>query len=234
MPRADTVALLAENLRCSVDWLLGLSSEQRSTAEILDASLQFSPEERSSAKRQLVEWHRDAVGYKIRYVPANLPDLVKTESVNRYQYGEDADSQHADQAVAATQGRLDYIKHPDSDMEICMPFQTLEALSQGVGIWGGLTATERATQLEQMANIVAELYPGLRVTLFDGLEHFSSPYTIFGLKRAAIYLGQMYFVFSTTSHIRVLTHHFDQLVRNASVQANETENYVRKLVESVT
>jgi hypothetical protein len=77
------------------------------------------------------------------------------------------------------------------------------------------------------------LYPSLRIYLFDALTHYSVPLTVFGPLRAAIYLGQMYFVFNTTEHIRVLTKHFDQLIRGAVVPAEQVPDYLRKLRKEV-
>ncbi len=48
------------------------------------------------------------------------------------------------------------------------------------------------------------------------------PYTVFGPMRAAIYVGDMYFVFTSTEHIRELTRHFDNLIRSARCQPNDS------------
>ena len=63
--------------------------------------------------------------------------------------------------------------------------------------------------------------------------HYSVPYTVFGPMRAAVYVGQMYFVFNTKEHIRVLTRHFDDLVRAAVVQANDTPKMLAALRDEV-
>jgi len=55
------------------------------------------------------------------------------------------------------------------------------------------------------------------------------PFTVFGPFRAAIYIGQMYFVFNTTEHIRVLGRHFGSLVRTAVVQATNSAAYLATL-----
>jgi hypothetical protein len=65
--------------------------------------------------------------------------------------------------------------------------------------------------------------------LYDGLAMHSAPLTIFGPQRAALYIGQMYFVFNTTEHIRVLTRHFDDLIRGAIIQPNEISAFVAGL-----
>ena len=43
LPRVDTLMAIASKLQISVDWLLGLTSEARSGAEILSQSLQLTP-----------------------------------------------------------------------------------------------------------------------------------------------------------------------------------------------
>jgi hypothetical protein len=110
-----------------------------------------------------------------------------------------------------------------------MPRQSLEAFGRGEGRWSGLTASARGEQLSRMATLCEELYPTLRVHLFDVLTHYSVPYTVFGPLRVAVYLGQMYFVFTTTPHIRTLTRHFDGLVRAATVEARDAAGFLRDL-----
>ncbi len=228
LPRADTVAAIASVLKVSLDWLLGLSHEAKLGADVLQESLQFTPSAQTPVDENLARWHVEAAGYRIRYVPTTLPDLVKTEDVMRFEY-RDYVAKTADQAIVASHGQLAYTRLPDTDMEICMPRQTLEAFARGEERWQGLAPGVRAAQLDEMAEIVEELYPSLRINLFDAMTHYSTPYTIFGPVRAAVYVGQMYFVFTTTPHIRVLMRHFDGLVRAATVQATETATFLRGL-----
>ena len=232
LPRADTVAAIASTLRVSLDWLLGLSHEKQPGADVLEESLQFTPSASTPVDVNLGRWHDEAVGYKIRHVPATLPDLVKTEDVLRYEF-RDYVAKTVDQAIAASHGRLAYTRHPETDMEICMPRQGLEAFARGGGSWAGLDAAARAGQLQQMARLCDELYPSLRIYLFDSLTHYSAPYTIFGPRRVAVYVGQMYLVFTTTPHIRVLTRHFDELIRAAVVQAADAAAFLAKLKDQV-
>lgn len=230
LPRAETVAAIALALRVSLDWLLGLSHEDKLGADVLQESLQFTPSARAPVDENLARWHDEAVGYKIRYVPATLPDLMKTEEVLRYEF-EDYVAKTVDQAIAASHGRLAYTRHPETDMEICMSRQELEGFGRGEGRWAGLPAEARVAQLERMARLCDELYPSLRLHLFNTLTRYSVPYTIFGPLRVAIYVGQMYFVFTTTPHIRTLTRHFDELVRAAAIEARDTGTFLRRLSE---
>lgn len=139
----------------------------------------------------------------------------------------------SDLAIAESHGKLAYTRLPETDMEVCMSVQAIEGFCRGEGLWKGLSVTARAEQLRRMVDLTDELYPSLRLFLFDGLTHYSVPLTIFGPIRAAIYLGQMYFVFNTTEHIRVLTRHFDTLIRAATVQSTEATGFLRRLVEEV-
>ena len=84
-----------------------------------------------------------------------------------------------------------------------------------------------------MIALMDELYPTLRMFFFDGRTYFSVPYTVFGPQRAAVYVGQMFFAFNTTEHIRVLSRHFDALVRAATVPAHVAADFLRGLREEL-
>jgi len=71
------------------------------------------------------------------------------------------------------------------------------------------------------------------VAFCHGRERFSAPYTVFGPKRAVIYAGEIYLVFTATELIREFTSHFDNLIRNAKVQPNECAGFVRALISEV-
>ena len=230
LPRADTVAAIASTLQVSLDWLLGLTHEERLGANILEKSFQIQP--RSPVDEDLMRWHREATGYKIRYVPQSLPDQVKTPAVIAFEY----DALHVvdrDQAQTRQVDRLTYSRLPETDIEICMPVQALLSLARGEDIWTGLPLQARIEQLEVIAAQADELYPSMRWFLYDGLSHYSAPVTIFGPQRAALYIGGMYFVFNTTEHIRVLTRHFDGLIRNAEVQPHEINRHAKSLLKEL-
>src|SRR3546814_14288414 len=57
------------------------------------------------------------------------------------------------------------------------------------------------------------------------------PYTT--LFRSAVYIGNMYFVFNSTEHIRALTQHFDNLIRGAIVQPPEVPQLLRLLLQEL-
>ena len=228
LPRADTVAAIATSLQVSLDWLLGISNEARLGADILPESLEIAPSPHTPIDDRLTAWYEEAVGYKIRYVPTTIPDLAKTGEVLKYEY-EDFAVRSTERAIAASQLKLEYTRLPETDMEVCTPRQAITEFAYGQGLWEGLALEMRLAQLDRMIKLFEELYPTLRLYLFDGLTHYSVPYTIFGPKRAALYAGQMYFVFNTAEHIRMLTRHFDDLVRAAVVNSAEAAAYLRRL-----
>ncbi len=228
IPRADTVAALAGELQVSADWLLGLSQDSRHGAEILRQSFEVAPHEPSPADSNLRRWYTEAAGLKIRYVPALLPDIVKTDRVLEYEYDEVAE-RPVSRAKEQAQYHRDFIRGPDNDLEICMPRQTIESFARGEGLWRELDAGARYEQIDVMISTLDELYPSVRLYLFDARRRYSVPYTIFGARRAALYVGQMYFAFTTTEYVRILVRHFDNLVRHADVQAHATVDFLRPL-----
>jgi hypothetical protein len=232
LPRAESIAAIAEREQVSVDWLLGLSQEGQLRADVLGGVLQFEPGAASPADARLARWHADAVGYKIRYVPSTLPDLLKTEEVILYEYQE-YDVQVPQSRIEQAGKRLAYSRLPETDMEVCSSVQGLEEFALGHGIWKNLAVASRIAQLKLMLTLLDELYPTLRWFLFDGLQRYSAPLTIFGPKRAAIYVGNMYVVFNSTEHIRALTRHFDDLIRASMVQPRDVYDFIGRLAKDL-
>jgi len=228
LPRADTVAAIAATLKVSLDWLLGLSQEEKLGADILHESVQVKPTSFESADEEFARWREEAAGYRLRYVDVTLPHLVKTDAVIRYEY-RDFVARTIEQAIATRDDRLEYTRLAETEMEICGAYQDIELFARGEGLWRDLPARARVEQLDHMTALLDELYPSLRVFLFDARTHYSTPYTVFGPLKAVVYVGQMYFVFTTTEHIRVLTGHFASLIRAAVIQPTETPDFLRGL-----
>ena len=227
LPRADTVAALAAVARVSVDWLLGLAEERSPGADVVDESVAIEYGAGSPRDARLARWHVEAAGYKIRYVPVTLPDLLKSEGVIRYEYR--SQTTPAREQIDQTEERLAYSRLPETDMEACSSLQSVEGFARGEGAWAGLPAAARREQLALMAERLDDLYPTFRWFLYDGRRRFSAPYTVFGPQRAAVYLGDLYLAFSSTEHVRALAHHFDALIREAVLQPPEVIARVRAL-----
>lgn len=226
LPRAETLLAIAETYGVSLDWLLGVSQDEGSIGE-LRPSLEIEEGPEGFDRTLLARWHAEAAGTKIRYVPARIPDLLRTRSVIAYEA--DSAQRNAASELDEAAYRIDYNRRPETDMEVCMPMQTLELFAEGRGVWSGLGRETRDEQIAHMAELVDELYPSFRLFLFDGRERFSIPYTIFGHYRAAIYVGDMYMVLNTREPVRTMTRHFDGLIRAAKVNAHEVASYLRAL-----
>ena len=232
LPRADTIATIAATQQVSVDWLLGLSQEGHLGPNVISQAPEIAQGAGSPADERLQRWHAEAAGYKIRYVPSTLPDLLKLETVIQYEYGAQGSVMpqvHQDMA----EKRLAYSRRPETDMEVCTSFQSVEEFARGEGIWRDLPLEVRREQLHWMTALADELYPTFRWFLFNGLQEYCVPVTIFGPKRAAVYFGGMYFVFSSTEHIRAMTQHFDGLIRAAVVQPREVPGFLSTLLEQL-
>jgi len=232
LPRLETLTAIAQSEQVSIDWLVGLSQEGGLRADIVPEQMEIQPGGSSPFDERIAAWQREAVGYKIRSVPTTLPDLLKTWEVIEHEYQAAAVATPAQRHEASLES-LDYIRRPETDTEVCTPVQSLESLAEGTGIWRGLSLEQRKRQLSHMKALVEELYPTLRWFLYDGLNRFSVPLTIFGPKRAAIYLGQMYLVLNGREQIDVLKTHFDGLIRAAVVQPPELPAVLERLHDAI-
>ncbi len=225
LPRVETLLSIAERHQVSLDWLLGISQDEGLVGALLP-SLEIETSDDEGAGL-LIKWHAEATGSKIRYVPARIPDLLRTPEVIAYEASEA--HQSAATQVAGTAFRLDYNREPGTDMESCMPLQTLEAFAAGQGIWQGLPKAARQGQLLHMADLIDDLYPSFRLFVFDGRARFSVPYTVFGSLRAAVFVGRMYLVLHNVDSVRMMQRHFDDLVRDTRIHAHEVAAYIRLL-----
>jgi transcriptional regulator with XRE-family HTH domain len=226
LPRAETLLNIAAVHKVSLDWLLGLSHDETLTGEIR-ASFEIEEGFGGFDRTLLARWHAEAVGTKIRYVPAGIPDLLRTDEVIEYEAGIANKNRLAQ--IIETQYRIDYNRRPETDMEVCMPRHTLEIFARGLGVWEGLSREARMKQLQHMARLLDDLYPTFRLFLYDGRQRYSIPYTIFGPYRAAIYAGDLYLVLNATEAIRSLTRHFDNLIRAAEVNSHEAASFAANL-----
>ncbi len=231
LPRVESVAAIAQIGDVSLDWLLGLSQGHRPSAGVVAESLQIEPDAPSPVDERLLGWLTEAAGYRIRHIPTTFPDLLKTDAIIQHEYGHFVTLGPRRQ-IEITQSRLDYLRRPETEIECCTSLQIFEALARGEDIWRTLPPRARRAQLEQIIALCDELYPRFRLFLFDRRRLFSVPLTVFGPMRAAIYLGQTYFVFQSTDHIRALTRHFDQIVRGATIQPTDIRSFLQNLLSS--
>lgn len=226
LPRAETLISLAARFQVSTDWLLGLTEDRGLATQVLTAvetEQALDSENRTAMER----WHLEATGQKIRYVPAWLPDLMRTPAVIAYQA--QASEQERRRLQRQTDRRMMVSRLPESDIEMCMPLQSLEIFAQGGGNWTGLKPADRREQLSHIAATVDELYPAFRMYLFDGRKRFAPPMTIFGYLKAAVYTGETYLLIRSKQLVRELAQGFDTHIRHAEIHAHEAAAWVRRL-----
>ncbi|MCE0505288.1 helix-turn-helix domain-containing protein [Roseivivax sp. GX 12232] len=228
LPNAQLAAEAARALGVSTDWLLGLTDRPERPGDVVAAAMQMTEAARSPSDDQLIGWAREAAGYKIRHVPAMLPDLLKTEAVMRWEYGAFL-GKTPDQAISAMRDRMRLLRDGGSDYEIAVPIYELESMAAGEGYYRSLSRADRAEQIAQIAETCEELYPRLRLFLFDAARVFSAPITVFGPLVGVIYVGRVYIAFRESRRITSLIDHFDWLVREAEVDAREAPDYIRGL-----
>ncbi len=228
LPNAQLAADCAQALGISADWLLGLSGRPEPLADLLATSLSITEAPRALIDEEIFGWHREAAGYKIRHVPATLPDMLKTRAVVEWEY-EPQLGRTAEQAIGAFEDRLAWMRNARSDYEIALPLHELRAFAAGAGYYQGLGVAARLEQMDRLITLTDQLYPSLRLYLFDARRVFSAPVTIFGPLLAVVYLGRHYIAFRDSARVASVTQHFDWLVREASFGARDVCDHLREL-----
>lgn len=220
LPNAQVVAECAAALGVSADWLLGLTERPERLADLLATSLTMTEAPRALIDETIFGWHREAAGYKIRHVPATLPDMLKTRDMLRWEY-EPQLGRTADQAIGASEDRLSWMSRSGSDYEIAMPLHELQSFVRAEGYYAGLPARVRRDQIARLRELYAQLYPALRIYVFDARRVFSAPVTIFGPLLAVLYLGRHYIAFRDSARVTGFAGHFDWLVRESETGARD-------------
>lgn len=228
LPNAQLAADCAAALGVSADWLLGLSGRPEPLADLLATQLTETEAPRALIDETIFAWHREAAGYKIRHVPATLPDMLKTRAMAQWEY-EPQLGRTSDQAIGAFEDRLSWMRGARSDYEIAFPIHELEAFAGGHGYYHGIPVEVRLEQIDRFIDLTESLYPSLRLYLFDARRVFSSPITVFGPLLAVLYLGRHYLAFRDSARVESFARHFDWLVREAELGAREVPGHLRAL-----
>ncbi|MEM6310382.1 MAG: helix-turn-helix domain-containing protein [Pseudomonadota bacterium] len=229
LPGAQIIAACAEVLGVSTDWLLSLSDRPESAQALVASSLRMTAAARALVDDQIFSWHQEAQGYKIRHVPAALPDMLKTEQMLHWEYTPHL-GRSAEQAIQSSSARLNWMRSAYSDYEIAMPLHELESFARCNGYYAGLPEDVRDAQISQLADLCEQLYPRMRIYLFDARQLYSSPITVFGPLLATLYSGGHYLTFRDRERVEILTNQFDDLVRQAAVTSREFPNHLRQLI----
>ncbi|MBF9035473.1 helix-turn-helix domain-containing protein [Rhodobacterales bacterium HKCCE2091] len=229
LPGAHVVAGAAQALGVSADWLLGLTDRPEQAGQLLSTTLSISETGRATdVDDQIFAWHEEAKGYKIRHVPATLPDMLKTTAMIEWEY-RPTFNQSPDSAIAVAEARLEWMRSTTSDYEIAIPFHELLALAEGSGYYHGLDPAVRRAQFDWLIEVYDQLYPTLRIFVFDARRVFSAPLTVFGPKIAAIYLGRFNVAFRDRDRVQALTRHFDWLIRESLSSARQVPELMAEL-----
>lgn len=232
LPNAQVAAESAAALGVSADWLLGLTDLPEPAAHLLAAGVTLTEAPRALVDDQIFAWHREAAGYKIRHVPATLPDMLKTEGMLRWEY-EPALGWTTEQAIGASRDRLDWMRAARSDTEIALPLHELSTFARGEGYYAGLSPRIRREQIGHLADLHTQLYPTLRVHLYDARRVYSAPVTVFGPLLAVLYLGRIYLAFRDSERVQAISQHFDGLVREAAVPSRDFPAHLARLLRVV-
>jgi transcriptional regulator with XRE-family HTH domain len=232
LPNAQVAAECAAALGVSADWLLGLTERPERLADLMAASMSLTEAPRALVDEQIFAWHQEAAGYKIRHVPASLPDMLKTHEMLRWEY-EPHLGRTVEQAIGASEDRLAWMRAARSDYEIALPRHEIESFAAGVGYYHGLPAAIRRRQLDRLIELLSQLYPSLRLHLYDARRVYSAPITILGPLMAVVYIGRYYLAFRDIDRVDSFMRQFDGLVREAAVESRDVPDYLTELRAAV-
>lgn len=232
LPNAQVIGECASFLGVSADWLLGLSERPERAAELLATSMSVTKAPRALVDERIFDWHKEAAGYKIRHVPAGLPDMLKTHAMLSWEY-EPHLGRTSEQAIGASMDRLEWMRSMQSDYEIALPIHELQSFASAEGYYAGLPAAIRREQLENILELHDQLFPTLRLFLYDARRVWSAPITVFGPLLSVLYLGQHYLAFRDAQKVQDFARHFDWLVREAEFSDRSLPTFIKSLFAKI-
>lgn len=230
LPNAQLAADIAAELGVSLDWLMGLSNRPERPAAILATAISLASAERASTGDQVLDWHRESAGSKIRHVPATLPEMLKTEAMIAWEYSTLAPDV-IDQVKTQAKAQLEWLMSGEADYEIAIPLHEVMSLAEGRGYYQGLETDVRSTQLNVLSKQATSLYPRLRLYLFDAHALYSAPLTVFSNDLAILYIGQCYMAIRERKRVMALKEHFDWLIRQCAVDAKDVGAFLAARTE---
>jgi hypothetical protein len=154
--------------------------------------------------------------------------MVKTREMMVWEYAAQLGA-GAEAAISASESRLARMREARSDYEIAMPLHELEAFARAEGYYTGLPRETRRAQIDRILSLMDQLYPAIRIYLFDARWVYSAPITVFGPFLAVVYIGRHYLAFRESDRVASLSAQFDGLVREAAIGARDLPDYLRRL-----
>jgi hypothetical protein len=153
--------------------------------------------------------------------------MLKTREMVEWEYAPHL-GRSTQQVIGASEDRMEWMRGAQSDYEIALPIHEIDNFVQSTGYYAGLPPEIRAGQLAQMIDLCDQLYPRLRLYLYDARQLYSAPITIFGPLLAVVYVGGHYLTFRERGRIETLSRHFDALVRQSVSTARDAAEYLRQ------
>ena len=164
LPNAQVVGECAAALNVSTDWLLSLSDRPENATDIVANSLALTRAPRALVDEQMYHWHREAAGYKIRHLPATLPDMFKTDAMLEWEYAPHL-GRTIQQAIGASKDRRNWMRQSTSDYEIAITIHEMVSFATSHGYYRDLPPEVRAKQIGWLVDLCDQFYPRVRIYL---------------------------------------------------------------------
>lgn len=232
LPRADTVAVLANALNVSADWLLGLSQDYQRGVDILESSVTFTDDKEEVFMQTWIDWCQEISRGKLRHVPVTLPDIVKTNDFLFHEYIPVLGEEEAKKSIDTVKENL-YLTNMPSDYEMCASTQSITDFIAGTYIYSDFPKKVRKEQIEYMIEVVKDLYPRFRLHLYDSREIISVSFGIFNDKKVALYDDGSYLIYNWKTHVEYFEDKFDSMIRRATVHPHEITDWLEEQLKSM-
>ena len=112
-----------------------------------------------------------------------------------------------------------------------MSIHQITSFAKGHYAWGGLDKKERLSQFEKMIEDVESLYPRYKVYLYDDLNYYTLPFTIFGRKIVAMWPSNGYLIYKSNEFVDMFVGVFNRIIKFAEYYPHEFTGYIQKLVK---
>jgi len=188
LPNAQLVAECSAALGVSADWLLGLSDFPNRPPIWWPPRFPCPKPPAPWAMTRSLPGTRRPQATRSATCHRACPICSKTTDMLRWEYAP-AVGKTIEQAIGASADRLGWMQQSKSDYEIALPLSELDSFARGQGYYAGLPVNVRQDQLRRFRDLHDQLYPALRLHLFDKRAVYSAPVTVFGPLLAVIYRG---------------------------------------------
>lgn len=234
VPRIDTLAKLSCALGVSSDWLIGISNEKGTMAEIMSESLRTIPSYDSASEykeplEQIAE--TGDIDTKIRHHLITVPEYLYLDKIIPQYYSNlrvndrEEFSKIIDRFIHVLRPNV-----PKMAFETIFSVQVLQKMVERRDRWRNISKEDIRDQLLHIADYYEEIYPQQQLYLYDEVDRLCAPMLIYGSKKVSLWVGSFHFVFNASNVVNAAHENLNAMIRIAKYLPHQSPDYIRSLV----